>query len=81
MGPPPPTPALSLHSPPLFDLHLDASHAVPPVMSMAPAAPRPTRAWPLQPQLPKPKPATVADVHPDDGPLVAPPTLLTAAAS
>ena len=30
---------------------------------------------------PKLKPATVADVHPDDGPLVAPPTLLTTAAS
>ena len=47
MGQPPPTPALSLHSTPLFDLHLDASHAVPPVMSIAPAAPRPTRASPL----------------------------------
>ena len=81
MGPPPPTPALSLHSTALLDLHLDASHAVPPVMSIAPAAPRPTRALPLQPQLPKPKPATVADVDPDDGPFVAPPTLLTADAS
>ena len=81
MGAPPPTPALSLQSTALLDLHLDASHAVPPVMSMADAWLRPTRAPPLQPQLPKPKPATVADVHPDDGPLVAPPTLLTAAAS
>ena len=42
---------------------------------------RPTRALPLKPQLPKLKPATVADVDPDDGPLVAPPTLLTTAAS
>ena len=74
-------PALSLHSTPLFDFHLDASHAVPPVMSMDDAAPRPTRALPLQPRLPKLKPATVADVHPDDGPLLAPPTLLTTAPS
>ena len=47
MGPPPPTPALSLHSTPLLDLHLDASHAVPPVMSTSLTAPRPTRALPL----------------------------------
>ena len=44
MGAPPPTPALSLHSTALFDLHVDASHAVPPVMSALDAAPRPTRA-------------------------------------
>ena len=81
MGPPPPTPALSLHSTPLLDLHVDAPHAVPPVMSVEAAAPRPTRAPPLWPQLPKPTPATVADVHPDDGPLLDPPTLLTPAAS
>jgi hypothetical protein len=36
-----------LHSTALFDFHLDASHAVPPVMSMDDAAPRPTRARPL----------------------------------
>ena len=78
---PPPIPALSLQSTPLLDLHLDASHAVPPVMSMADAWLRPTRAPPLQPQLPKLRPATVADVDPDDGPLVEPPTLLTTAAS
>ncbi len=47
MDQPPPTPTLSLHSTPLFDLHLDASHAVPPVMSMSLTAPRPTRALPL----------------------------------
>ena len=47
MGAPPPTPALSLHSTALFDFHVDASHAVPPVMSMDDAAPRPTRALPL----------------------------------
>ena len=81
MGPPPPTPALSLHSTALLDLHLDASHAVPPVMSMGDAWLRPTRAPPLQPQLPKLRPATVADADPDDGPLVEPPTLLTTAAS
>ena len=80
MGAPPPTPALSLHSTALFDIHLDASHAVPPVMSLADAAPRPTRALPLLPQLPKLKPATVADVLPDDGPFVKPPTELTTAA-
>ncbi len=80
MGAPPPTPALSLHSTALFDLHVDASHAVPPVMSMDNAAPRPTRALPLLPQLPKLSPATVADVDPDDGPLLKPPTLLTTAA-
>ena len=78
---PPPIPALSLQSTPLLDLHLDASHAVPPVMSMGNAWLRPTRAPPLYPQLPKPTPATVADAHPDDGPLVDPPTLLTTAAS
>ena len=39
--------ALSLHSTPLFDFHFDASHAVPPVMSIDDAAPRPTRALPL----------------------------------
>jgi hypothetical protein len=32
-------------------------------------APRPTRPRPLYPALPKLNPATVADVHPDDGPL------------
>ena len=47
MGAPPPTPALSLHNTTLFDFHVDASHAVPPVMSMEEAAPRPTRALPL----------------------------------
>ena len=47
MGAPPPSPALSLHSTALFDFHLDASHAVPPVMSLDDAAPRPTRAPPL----------------------------------
>ena len=70
MGAPPPAPALSLHSTPLSDRHVDASHALPPVTSLDHAAPRPTRALPLQPRLPKLKPATVADVHPDDGPLV-----------
>ena len=81
MGPPPPTPPLSLHATPLSDLHLDPSHALPPVMSMLDGAPRPTRARPLYPALPKLKPATVADEHPDDGPLLAPPTLLTTAPS
>ena len=81
MGAPPPAPALSLHSTPLSDSHVDASHALPPVTSLDDAAPRPTRALPLQPRLPKLKPATVADVHPDDGPLLAPPTLLTTAPS
>ena len=74
-------PELSLHSTPLFDFHVDASHAVPPVMSALDAAPRPTRARPLYPALPKLKPATVADADPDDGPLLAPPTLLTTAPS
>ena len=81
MGAPPPTPALSLQSTALLDSHVDAPHAVPPVMSPTPAAPRPARAPALPPQLPKPKPATVADVQPDDGPLLDPPTLLTPAAS
>ena len=81
MGPPPPTPPLSLHSTALFDFHVDASHAVPPVMSALDAAPRPTRPRPLYPALPKLKPATVAVVDPDDGPLLAPPTLLTTAPS
>ena len=81
MGPPPPTPPLSLHSTALFDFHVDASHAVPPVMSALDAAPRPTRARPLYPALPKLKPATVADADPDDGALLAPPTLLTTAPS
>ena len=80
MGEPPPTPPPTLHSTALFDFHVDASHAVPPVMSMDDAAPRPTRALPLSPQLPKLSPATVADVDPDDGPLLKPPTLLTTAA-
>ena len=81
MGPPPPTPALSLHSTALFDFHVDASHAVPPVMSMDDAAPRPTRALPLEPQLPMLKPTTVTDADPDDGPFVKPPTLLATATS
>ena len=38
-------------------------------------------ASPLNPTLPKPEPATVKDADPDDGPLVKPPTELTAAAS
>ena len=76
MGAPPPDPALSLPSTALSDLHVDAWHAVPPVMSLDDAAPRPTRAFPLQPLPPKLKPATVADVHPDDGPFVKPPELL-----
>ena len=74
-------PAEALHSTTLFDLHVDASHAVPPVMSTLDDAPRPTRARPLCPALPKLKPATVAHVDPDDGPLLAPPTLLTTAPS
>ena len=81
MGPPPPTPAPTLHSTALLDLHVDPSHPVPPVMSTLDPAPRPTRACPLQPCLPKLKPATVADVDPDDGPLLPPPTLLTTAPS
>ena len=81
MGAPPPAPALSLHSTPLSDSHVDASHALPPVTSLDDAAPRPTRAFPLQPLPPKLKPATVADEDPDDGPLLAPPTLLTTAPS
>jgi hypothetical protein len=70
-----------LHSTALLDLHVDASHAVPHVMSVKDAAPRPTRTPPLQRQLPKLYPATVADVDPDDGPFVKPPVLLTTAAS
>ena len=81
MRPPPPTPPLSLHSTALLDFHVDASHPLPPAMSTEDNAPRPTRACPLQPCLPKLKPATVADVDPDDGPLLAPPTLLTTAPS
>ena len=50
-------------------------------MSMLDGAPRPTRARPLCPALPKLKPATVADVDPDDGPLLAPSTELTTAPS
>ena len=74
-------PAAALHSTALLDLHVDAWHAVPPVMSTLDAAPRPTRARPLQSALPKPNPATVADVDPDDGPLLAPPALLATAPS
>ena len=81
MGAPPPTPPLSLHSTALLDIHVDPSHAVPPVMSTLDDAPRPTRPRPLYPALPKLKPATVADVDPDDGPLLAPPTELTTAPS
>ena len=74
-------PAEALHSTTLFDLHVDPSHAVPPVMSTLDPVPRPTRPRPLYPALPKLKPATVADVDPDDGALLAPPTLLTTAPS
>jgi isopentenyldiphosphate isomerase len=35
----------------------------------------------LWPEHPKPRPAIVTNVDPDDGPLVKPPTALTAAAS
>ena len=70
-----------MHSTALFDLHLDDSHALPPVMSSLHDALRPTRAPPLYPALPKLTPATVADIDPDDGPFVPPPTLLTTAAS
>ena len=44
---PPPIPEDTLHSTALLDLHVDAWHAVPPVMSLDDAAPRPTRAPPL----------------------------------
>ena len=81
MGAPPPTPPLSLHATALLDIHIDASHPVPPVMSALDAAPRPTRPLPLYPAPPKLNPATVALVDPDDGPLLAPPTLLTTAPS
>ena len=50
-------------------------------MSALDAAPRPTRPLPLYPALPKLNPNTVARVDPDDGPLLAPPTLLTTAPS
>jgi hypothetical protein len=43
------------------------------------AAPLPTRALPLQPRLPQLKSVTVAGVHPADGPLLAPLTLLKTA--
>ncbi len=79
--PPPPARSVCLHSTPLFDSHVNVSHALPHVTSLDDAAPRPRRAFPLQPRLPKLKPATVADVHPDDGPYLAPPTLLATAAS
>jgi hypothetical protein len=36
-----------LHKTALFDFHVDASQAVPPVMSLDDAEPRPTRARPL----------------------------------
>ena len=78
---PPLIPRATLHSTPLSDLHLDASHALPPVMSTLHPAPRPARAPPLYPAPPKLNPATVALVDPDDGPLLAPPTLLTTAPS
>ena len=48
MGPPPPTPALSLQSNALLDLQLDASYAVtlpilaPTLPPLAPSPPRPT---------------------------------------
>ena len=74
MGPPPPTPALSLHSTPLLDLHLDASHAVPPVRSQAPRAGQASSAPPLPPHPPKPKASTVPEHHPADDPSAAPPT-------
>ena len=66
----PPTPCAILHKTPLLDIHKDASHPVPPVVSTLNPAPRPTRARPLYPMLPKPVPATVADVDPDDGQLL-----------
>ena len=47
MGQPPPDPALTLHSVDESDFHVDASQAVPPVMSLDDAEPRPTRARPL----------------------------------
>ena len=81
MGPPPPTPALSLPSTALFDFHLDPSHPVPPVMSFSLSDPRHPHAQSLPPQRSTLMPATVADVHPDDGPFVAPPAELTTAAS
>ena len=71
----------NLHSTALLDFHVDASHAVTPVMLALDPAPRPTRPRTLYPALPKLKPATVADVDPDDGALLAPPTLLTTAPS
>ena len=81
MGAPPPTPALSLHSTALFDIHLEAAQDDTPFKSMANVSQRTIRVLPLLPQLPKLKPATVADVLPDDGPFVKPPTELTTAAS
>ena len=45
--PQPIQPSAALHSTTLFDLHVDASHALPPVMSALDAAPRPTRPRPL----------------------------------
>jgi hypothetical protein len=44
---PTPTPPPAGHSTPLSDPPLDASHAVPPVMSTLDDAPRPTRPPPL----------------------------------
>jgi hypothetical protein len=43
----PPPIAFNLHSIALFDVHTDASHAVPPVTSPSLSDPRPTRALPL----------------------------------
>ena len=68
---PTPTPPLApRHTTPLSDIHMLPPHALSPILTRALLS--------LDPSPPRLK---TADVHPDDGPLVAPPTLLTAAAS
>ena len=66
-----------MHEIELLDIHLDALHAVPSFVSIDKAKPRPTRIVPLAPYPPKLRPVTVDNVHPEDGPLVNPPKLLT----
>ena len=81
MGQPPPDPALTLHSVDESDFHVDASQAVPPVISPSKDPARPIRSFELKPRRPNNDPDKVTDTAPDVGPLVwFPPMALTAGA-
>ena len=73
MGQPPPDPALTLHSVDESDLHVEASQALPPVISLSKDDARPMRLDSLLENDPKCCPEIVIDIDPVGIPFDGPP--------